>query len=511
MDNSLDSYTRWAVALVLIVVLSIGGLSLFMAKTMRDKIYLIEEESRNVSLVNKIQAKTNKLIFALQMSILQPEARYDRQVMEIHDFIDPKLHAYIAYEKAATYPEAQEEVRLLKKIDDKLHEIMKVHELVQAGDFSLDLLSKLDQYVTSIEELTEEINQLHFTIIDRKIQKADQRLQIIAILYGFFALLGAVVFTLLYKLYSRHVVSPIKNLAGATRQLASGDLATRLPVESRTEIGLLYHSFNRMAHQIQENQARLHSFNQELEEKVRERTAELENAQEEMLRLERLATLGQVATSVNHEIKTPLNALSMNLQLLKREKTKLCGGPDRDPAAMDATIALLDGEINRISQILDEFVNYARFAPALPEPRDLNRIVAGVVELLSERAAKVQVRIESELAPGLPPVPLDENKIIQALINLGMNALEAMPDGGVLHFRTGRQEQNILLEIRDTGSGIAASDLPRIFDPFFSRKPLGLGFGLAIVQKIVEDHGGRITCHSELQQGTTFTIQLPGQ
>lgn len=511
MDKSLDAYTRLAVTMILVVILVIGGLSLFMAKAMRDKVHLIETESRNISLVNQIQAKTNKLIFALQMFILQPEEEYHRRVMDFHGNITPSLHDYIAYEKTATHPEAREEVRLLQEIDQKLFEIMRIHEAVRAGELRPQQLDRLDRYVASIEELTGEINRLHFEIIARKIKKSDQRLLVITALYVTFSLLGLVLFFLLYKLYSRNVVNPIKILAGATRQLAAGDLGIRMPSRSRTEIGLLYRSFNQMAAKIQGDENRLQGFNRELEAKVRERTAELESAHNELLRLERLATLGQIATSVNHEIKTPLNALSLNLQLLKREKSKLAGetAMARQLDGMGELINLLDGEINRISEILDEFVNYARFAPPKPASRELNPIVAGVVELLGQRAAKSEVRIATDLAPDLPPILLDENKLIQALINLGMNAIAATPPGGQLKFTTARRDHEIILAVTDTGSGIATEDLPRIFDPFFSRKPLGLGFGLAIVQKIIEDHGGRISCDSKEQEGTTFEIRLP--
>ena len=511
INKSIDSYTRLAAITVLVVVLVIGGLSLFMAKAMLAKIHLIETESRNISLVNQIQGKTNKLIFALQMFILQPKAEYSWRVIELYEIINPKIHNYINYEKNSSYPEAQEEIRLLRQIDKQLHEIMKIHAAVISGKFSTSQLVHLDKYFFMLEGFTEEINRLHFEIIARKIKKSDLRMRIIAILYVFFAIFGLLMFFLLYKVYSRKVVSPIKNLTVATRQLAAGDLAIRMSIDSRTEIGLLYRSFNQMASQIQEKESRLQDFNRELEEKVRERTVELENAQHELLRLERLATMGQIATSVNHEIKTPLNALSLNLQLLKREKNKLraeCpAGQGPDP--LDELISLLGGEISRISEILDDFVNYARFAKPKLESKEINQVVAGVVELLGQRAEKSDIRITSDLAPELPPIMLDENKLIQALINLGMNAFAATPAGGELKFSTFRQGHEIILAVSDTGSGIAPADLSRIFEPFFSRKPLGMGFGLAIVQKIAEDHGGRISCRSKEQEGTIFEISLP--
>ncbi|MFA7382744.1 MAG: ATP-binding protein [Desulfurivibrionaceae bacterium] len=511
IDKSIDSYTRLAAITLLVVVLGIGGLSLFMAKAMLDKIHLIKDESRNISLVNQIQDNTSKLIFALQMFILQPKEEYSQRVIDFYEKINPKIHTYINYEETSSYPESREEIRLLKQIDKQLHEIMKIHEMVISGEFTAHQLADLDKYVNRIEGFTGEINRLHFEIIARKIKKSDLRLRIIASLYGSFAFFGLIVFFLLYKLYSRNVVSPLKNLTVATRQLAAGDLNTRMPVDSRTEIGLLYRSFNRMAAQIKEKETRLQDFNRELETKVQERTAELESAQHELLRLERLATLGQVATSVNHEIKTPLNALSLNLQLLKREKAKLetatQAGQALDP--MNELIGLLDGEINRISEILDEFVNYARFAKPKLESTEINQVVAGVVELLGQRAEKSGIRIITDLAPELPPIMLDENKLIQALINLGMNGIAATPDGGELRFTTLRQGHFLVLAVADTGSGIDPADLPRIFDPFFSRKPLGMGFGLAIVQKIVEDHGGRISCRSKAREGTVFEIRLP--
>jgi signal transduction histidine kinase len=302
----------------------------------------------------------------------------------------------------------------------------------------------------------------------------------------------------------------------ATQELAAGNPGRPLPTESMTEIGLLCESFNRMAQTIQTNEAKLLRFNQELEQKVGERTRELEEAcvflkkvQDELMRLERLATIGQIATSVNHEIKTPLNSLSMNLQLLSREKKRCCNGCDIATSRIDEAILLIAQEVARISDILDEFVRYARFAPPVLRPSDLNAIVRNVVDLLSERAEAARVCFRLSLTEGLPSLLLDENKMIQALINLCLNAIQAMPDGGEITMETRAAADGVILIVADTGPGIGPADRERIFQPFFTTKAMGLGFGLPIVQKIVEDHAGRITCQNGTSLGACFELWLP--
>ncbi|MEJ2034247.1 MAG: ATP-binding protein, partial [Deltaproteobacteria bacterium] len=188
---------------------------------------------------------------------------------------------------------------------------------------------------------------------------------------------------------------------------------------------------------------------------------------------------------------------------------KYMGENEEARGAMLGIASIIDGEIARINGIIEEFVKYARFAPSDLKPNDLHALLRELVGMISQNAQQAGVSIELSLADKLDPVPLDKKKMTQALLNLCVNAIQAMPDGGTLTIQTDRAEDQVTLTIADTGQGIAAEDLDRVFDPFFTRKEGGLGFGLPIVRRIIEDHKGRITCRSKTGEGTTFEITLP--
>lgn len=509
MKKNLTSYTLLLLFMVSAGIITIGGLSLFLVNTMMDKMYLVEKESKNVRRIHQIHDQTNKLLITIQQFIIHPEPHYAQKVERLFADIEFHLQSYIDYEKQALYPEGEEEVRLLLLLQSTLEDIKNIHALALTQSPVLEKIRDLDRHATRIESLVREIDRLHFIIISRKVEKSHDRMVRVLRLYLFFSAGGLLFFSVIYRLYSLHVVKPIATLAAVTRQLAAGDLGIRVPTTSQTEIGVLYDSFNTMAEKLQHNENLLLNFNQELENKVRERTTELEKTQKELLRMERLATLGQVATSVNHEIKTPLNALSMNLQLLSKDIDRLCRIGTNGDNTPTETIRIIEGEVARISDILDEFVLYARFTPPVMAENDLNDLIRKVVAMISEKADKAGVHLAMHLDPGLPLLRLDENRIIQALINLCINAFQAMPTGGTLIIETKKTNNSAILTVTDNGSGIDAAHRDRIFQPFFSTKATGLGFGLPIVQKIIEDHEGRIFCTSNQLQGTRFEIRLP--
>jgi len=170
---------------------------------------------------------------------------------------------------------------------------------------------------------------------------------------------------------------------------------------------------------------------------------------------------------------------------------------------------LINNEIVRINGIIEEFVKYARFPAPVFSKNNLNEIVNQIAEIINQVAHDARVTIEVVQDENIRPVFFDEKKITQALLNLCMNALQAMPNGGVLTLTTRQNEEDLQVLVSDTGEGIETKDLEKIFEPFFTKKVQGMGFGLAIVQRIVEDHGGKIMCRSDIGQGTTFTISIP--
>ncbi len=523
MQRSLDTYILAVFALFFTGVLVIGGTSLFLVQRMADKTLAIEEESRNVDFINVLHNKTYSLMLTIHHGMVRPDEKNLRLIRELADEIDAGIGDYIEREEDSSYPEARDEVRLLKRLRGVLLALRNSAESIGSRELSANATATpleywneaLDRQASEIQYLVREINRHHFNIIARKVEKTRQSKSAILTLYLLFSLVGLVLVFLGYRLHSRHVVQPLKRLADAAGRISEGDLAARVVSDSRTEIGALCDAFNHMAGRLLAHEERLLDFHRELEDKVEERTSELrsaydslEQAQARALRYEKLAVLGEVAGSVNHEIRTPLNALYMNLQLIRRAFEN-CAGDCPERANIAERIAVIDREVLRIGDMLEEFVRYARLAPPRFAEIDVNAVVDHVANLLSERLSRSHVALELSLAEPAPRARADEDKLVQALVNLCINAVHAMPEGGRLFLATASQGDEVIVSVADTGTGIAEEIREKIFQPFFTSKESGMGFGLSIVQRVVEDHGGRVECESRLGAGSRFVIRLP--
>lgn len=521
--KSLDRIVFVSFLLVFAGVLAIGGASLYLVHTMLDKTYAIEEESHNVDFVNHLHNKFYSLMLVIHDLMVHPDENRSRLATEISGEIDRDIAKYLKHEEASAYPESKEEVRLLldvqKKLQDLQDSVDAIAQLPGRGLVASEPLAHwnavLDRQADDIALLMREINRLHFDIITRKVEKSRHYKTLILGLYLFFSVLGLALVYLGYRLNSRFVVQPIKRLARFTGKVSEGELGDRVSIDSRTEIGELYNATNAMLDRIQAHEEFLVEFNQHMERKVDERTRDLQDVcdslratQSQLLRAEKMAMLGQIAASVNHEIRTPLNALYMNVQLV-RKALDTCAGECSERRDIADRIAIIDREVHRISDMLEEFVRYARLAPPELAKVDLNRVAKYVAEMLDERAEQSGVRLTLSLAEPLPGVRADENKLIQALVNLCVNAIDAMPQGGTLTLATKDVGDQVEVSVADTGTGIPEEEIDKVFLPFYTKKETGLGFGLSIVQRIVEDHAGKIACRSRVGEGTVFGIQLP--
>jgi signal transduction histidine kinase len=227
-----------------------------------------------------------------------------------------------------------------------------------------------------------------------------------------------------------------------------------------------------------------------------------ERMREEMTRMDRLASLGKLSAGIAHEVRNPLTGVSLLLDDL------------HDRAPLDPECQAMMGkalaEIERVERLISALLNFASPPRAQFREADLNRVVQETLLLLHRECERQGAALRFVPGP-LPPFRFDVEKIKQALLNLVKNALEALPSGGVIEVATAAAGDSAILTIGDSGPGIEASDLPLIFEPFFTRKGGGTGLGLSITQRIVEEHHGRITVESVAGKGTTFTIALPLQ
>jgi signal transduction histidine kinase len=281
------------------------------------------------------------------------------------------------------------------------------------------------------------------------------------------------------------VTRPVEQLAEAAREVAAGNWSTRVAVSSADELGALAESFNRM-------------------------TEELLQQRERLLQTERVAAWRELARRLAHELKNPLFPLQLTVENLIRAREQ---SPEQFDETFRESSATLLTEIANLKAIISRFSEFSRMPQPQFQPVELNEIVQNVARLLqaqlrSQQHASIECRLE--LAGDLAPLAADPELLYRALSNLALNAMDAMPGGGILTLRTRQNGDRAVIEVSDTGTGLTKEECERLFTPYYTSKARGTGLGLAIVQSVVSDHGGRISVGSEPGRGTTFMIELPG-
>jgi signal transduction histidine kinase len=231
---------------------------------------------------------------------------------------------------------------------------------------------------------------------------------------------------------------------------------------------------------------------------------EIKTLEIEVLHRERLSALGNMAATVAHEVRNPLNAISMGLQRLKVEFQ-----PTQDEEQYSRLTQLMLGEARRLNSIVEQFLSLARPVEIKAEALPLQEILKELAALEESHARQSNVRIHVIAAPNLPALKADPNHLTQVLLNLMLNGLQAMPHGGTLTLEAKTSNSNFLIAVTDTGTGIAPENLSRIFEPYFTTNAQGSGLGLAISRRIIEAHGGTITVSNQAGGGCRFQITLP--
>jgi two-component system, NtrC family, sensor kinase len=308
------------------------------------------------------------------------------------------------------------------------------------------------------------------------------------------------------------VHKPVRKLTKATRAVAQGNLDYLLPETGQDEIGSLAASFNLMTQELKKAQAENRKWTETLEDRVRQKTGELERAYRSLTQSEKMASLGKLAAVVAHEINNPLAGILTYSKLISRLAEK---GFSDDRRLSDAKsyLQVIEGESRRCGGIVKNLLTFARQTPINPQKNDLNAIVERCLLLVKHQMDLQSIELQKKLDPQLPPLFCDAGQVQQALLVILMNAVEAMPRGGRLAIESAYDPARRLgrVVIRDEGPGIPADILPRIFEPFFTTKEegKGTGLGLPIALGIVQQHGGNIEVESTAQKGTEFAVFLP--
>ncbi len=491
-----------------VLVMLVGGTSIYFAKQILDNGYKIEHIGLEINEVDNFRTDALRLIHHVHTFFITKNPVYSAQAYETVASIRKQVHDYEVHKHDNHRVKSQMETRLFGIISRNVEGMVLVSNLIEefsmAGILDRDKLKQLERFIYEIEDTAIMINKMHLNQIAEWEKDSMATMWKILILYVIFVVGGGVAVLIGHRLLTRKVAKPIMEVATATLEFAEGRYSKRVHTDSKTEIGKLYEAFNEMADKLQERDELLRTFNEKLENKVRERTIELETAHEKLRRTEKIAAVGQIAAGVTHEVRHPLNSLALSAHELSKEISGKLG--DDSPAYKSSR--LFNFEINRINNILEEFINFAKF----PEPRffdnDINKVIGEVVDMFGSLKEK-GVNIELLLDERIPSFKFDARQVKEIFINLLENACKATENGGRVEIKTAISNHNVMIKVRDTGRGISDNVMEKIFSPFFSTDDAGLGLGLPIVQKIVESHGGKINCSSKVGQGTEFEITLP--
>jgi len=289
---------------------------------------------------------------------------------------------------------------------------------------------------------------------------------------------------LLANYFARSVTKPINELVQVAVRMGKGDLTQHQDESRKDEIGLLKIAFNRM-------------------------TEGILKLKETQKRVERLEVASLLGARVAHEIKNPLNSIGLIIDHLKDRFTPLEKPAAKKFLELSEDMKL---EVARLNEIVEGFLRFAKPASIAHQLTNPNDLIDEVVTFITPEANEQRVQIYRYFDPAVPKTLMDYHSVRQALLNLMINAIQSMPEGGALHITTsirGQGIKEIVVSIRDTGCGIPKENFQKLFDPYFTTKARGFGLGLSIVERIVEEHGGRIEVASELGKGSSFSLIFP--
>jgi two-component system NtrC family sensor kinase len=309
----------------------------------------------------------------------------------------------------------------------------------------------------------------------------------------------------------RTVNIPVHRLRLGTEEVMKGNLDYAIDVRTNDEIGALTQSFNHMTRTLKQAQNDLQQLNQTLEDRVQQKTDELRRAQANLIRVEKMVSLGTLAATVAHELNNPLEGILTYAKLIrKRLQNPELSNVEREEVLSE--LKMISDETSRCGTIVKNLLLFSRRKVGEMKENDLQAIIEQSLKLIGHHLNMHNIVLVKEFDSPLPHVFCDAEQIEQALLALEINAVEAMPQGGELRVSLRKtQPENIVVTIADTGVGIRKDDLEHIFEPFFTTKKegKGTGLGLAVVYGIIERHGGTIAVHSEPHNGAIFTITLP--
>jgi len=310
----------------------------------------------------------------------------------------------------------------------------------------------------------------------------------------------------------RTIRKPLKGIIKASEAVADGEKHTRLDIRPNqlNDVKMVSTAFNKMLDNLQSANEELENWSQQLEYKVQKKSEEISEMQNELVHIERIASLGKLSSSVAHEINNPLSGVLTYTKLVHKHILKL-ELDEEEKKAMSKYLRVIEEETKRCGDIVKGLLDFSRSDKLDFKPNHLHRLLKETYALIEHQMKIEDITFQTDFSATRDLILCNGNQIKQAGIAILLNASEAVLESGIIQIKTSNPDnEHIKLEISDNGLGIAPEDIPHIFEPFFStkEKASGIGLGLAIVHGIIQNHNGKIEVDSELGKGTTLSIVL---
>jgi two-component system, NtrC family, sensor kinase len=343
--------------------------------------------------------------------------------------------------------------------------------------------------------------------LDAALDKSSTDYFLMAALMTFLLVLFLIFFT------RKKIKNPLNEIIKASEAVAKGDKSTRLVIKPHqlSDMRMVSYAFNDMLDNLQTATNELQNWSQQLEYKVQKKSEELGQVQNELINIERIASLGKLSLSVAHEINNPLSGILIYAKLIYKQLDSQSLDPVKK-ATMLKHLKLIENETKRCGDIVKGLLDFSRKDQNDFEPKHLHEILSETYELMSHPMKVANINFLSDFSAKKDMIFCSPNQIKQICVAILVNASEAVAENGEILLRTQNpDEEHVVIEIVDNGLGISEVDIPHIFEPFFStkEKASGIGLGLAIVHGIVQSHKGKTDVKSERGKGTTIIITLP--
>lgn len=374
-----------------------------------------------------------------------------------------------------------------RAVGTRLSDVVYQKVLVDGGTWADRAFVVNDWYITAYEPIKDPtgriIGALYVGLLEAPFAYRES-----TIVGMFLAMASLTTLTSLMLIFfvTKLVLRPIGRIITMSHRVIDGDLLARVGIRPPGEMGVLCGAIDAMADAVALRES-------QLKQATRKRIG----------RTAKLASIGRLAAGIAHEINNPLTGVLTFAHLLRQKENM----SEQDKQDLDIVI----NETTRVGEIVRGLLDFARERPSVKEPLDINHAIRQTMRLISKQKQLEQIAIEQDLTEDLPKITGDENQLQQVVLNLLLNACEAMPDGGTITVSSLARDGNVLVKVTDTGCGIKREHLDEIFEPFFSTKPVGksTGLGLSVSYGIIQQHSGTFEVESEEGRGTTVTIVLP--